>query len=106
MAYVRKSFAVSGDVSQCAAMLQGYGAWDESELADHDANLDRSGVADWLCAGGGGRSILLRLLRGTMDEKPEKLLVTAEETSHLLSVSIKTLDAWRSKGLRDRHSSG
>ncbi len=41
VAYVRQSFAVTGDVKQCAAMLRGYGAWDETELAIHDANLDR-----------------------------------------------------------------
>ena len=41
VAYVRQHFEVSGDHGQCAAMLRGYGAWDETELADHDANLDR-----------------------------------------------------------------
>ena len=41
VAFVRRSFDVTGDVAQCAAMLRGYGAWDETELADHDANLDR-----------------------------------------------------------------
>ena len=29
VAYVRQSFAVTGEAGQCAAMLRGYGAWDE-----------------------------------------------------------------------------
>jgi hypothetical protein len=29
------------DSAQCVAMLAGYGAWEDFELADHDANLNR-----------------------------------------------------------------
>lgn len=39
--FVLSEYNVTGDESQCRAYLKGYGAWDENELADHDANLRR-----------------------------------------------------------------
>jgi len=39
--YVLTHYTVSGDEADCAAYLTGYGAWDEEELRDHDANLRR-----------------------------------------------------------------
>lgn len=39
--YVRENFDVTGDPADCAAYLRGYGAWDDTELQDHDTNLDR-----------------------------------------------------------------
>ena len=39
--YVMRVYTVTGDESDCRAMLAGCGAWDESELADHDENLRR-----------------------------------------------------------------
>lgn len=41
-------FEVTGDPEDCAAYLRGYGAWDDAELADHNANLER---LIWLTAG-------------------------------------------------------
>jgi hypothetical protein len=41
VAYVRKHFAITGDVKTCQDMLKGYGAWDDTELEDHELNLDR-----------------------------------------------------------------
>jgi len=41
VACVRSQFEVTGDETDCADMLRGYGAWDDEELADHYANLDR-----------------------------------------------------------------
>ncbi len=32
------------------------------------------------------------------DDLPEKLLLTSQETAHMLSVSEKTLEAWRASG--------
>ena len=32
------------------------------------------------------------------DDLPEKLLLTAREVAHMLSVSEKTLEAWRTAG--------
>lgn len=32
------------------------------------------------------------------DQLPEKLLLTARETAHMLSVSESTLEAWRAQG--------
>lgn len=32
---------VTGEPTDCAAYLRGYGAWDDDELADHDENLTR-----------------------------------------------------------------
>jgi excisionase family DNA binding protein len=32
------------------------------------------------------------------DELPEKLLLTPKEVAHMLSLSEKTLEAWRAKG--------
>ena len=41
VARVRASYQIEGDESDCRAYLKGYGAWDDEELADHEANLDR-----------------------------------------------------------------
>jgi hypothetical protein len=41
VAYVRQTYAVTGDPADCAAYLRTMGAWDEDELADHDVNLGR-----------------------------------------------------------------
>lgn len=40
-AYVLATYKVTGDAADCRAYLRGYGAWDDAELADHDANLNR-----------------------------------------------------------------
>ena len=39
--YVLAHYSVSGVPEDCAAMLRGYGAWDDEDLADHDENLRR-----------------------------------------------------------------
>lgn len=39
--YVLGHYTVLGDKADCAAYLAGYGAWDEEQLSDHDANLSR-----------------------------------------------------------------
>lgn len=39
--YVMRVYTVTGDESDCRAMLAGYGAWDASEPADHNENLRR-----------------------------------------------------------------
>ena len=41
VAYVLSAYTVTGDPADCRAMLKGYGAWDDEELADHDENLAR-----------------------------------------------------------------
>lgn len=41
VAYVRRTYQITGDEASCVAYLKGYGAWDAEQLADHDANLDR-----------------------------------------------------------------
>jgi|GEM_PF-2252865 len=41
VAYVKRNHDVTGDVGQCKAYLKGYGAWDDSELSDHEENLSR-----------------------------------------------------------------
>lgn len=41
VAFVRSQFTVTGEEEACRAYLSGYGAWEDDELADHDANLDR-----------------------------------------------------------------
>ena len=52
---------VAGDPDDCAGYLRSYGTWDESELADHDSNIDR---LIWLIgsdledAGGDGESYM------------------------------------------------
>ncbi|MEK1888820.1 MAG: helix-turn-helix domain-containing protein [Phyllobacterium sp.] len=33
------------------------------------------------------------------DELPEKLLLTPKDVAHMLSLSEKTLEAWRAKGM-------
>lgn len=48
VAYFRDLYEVTGDPESCRFYLQGYGAWDEEDLADHDANLDR---LIWLTGG-------------------------------------------------------
>jgi len=42
------NWGVSGNPKDCRDMLYGYGAWDDDELADHNANLKR---LVWLTAG-------------------------------------------------------
>lgn len=39
--YVIRVYTVTGDESDCRAMLASYGAWDDGQLADHDENLRR-----------------------------------------------------------------
>jgi hypothetical protein len=39
--YVMRVYTVTGDEADCRAMLDGYGAWDADQLADHDENLRR-----------------------------------------------------------------
>ena len=39
--YVLSAYTVTGDPDDCRAYLAGYGAWDDDELSDHDANLER-----------------------------------------------------------------
>lgn len=39
---------ITGDSSDCAAYLRGYGAWDDEELSNHEDNLMR---LLWLTAG-------------------------------------------------------
>lgn len=46
--YVRQRYVIRGDVEDCRAYLKGYGAWDDEQLADHEANLDR---LVWLTGG-------------------------------------------------------
>jgi len=41
VAFVRSQFNVTGDAESCRKFLSGYGAWDDDELSDHDANLNR-----------------------------------------------------------------
>ena len=41
VAFVREQWLITGDEADCRAMLRGYGAWDDEELADHDENLNR-----------------------------------------------------------------
>jgi len=36
-----RCFTVTGDKADCAKYLTQYGAWDEFELTDHNANLER-----------------------------------------------------------------
>lgn len=38
---LRAHFTITGKPEDCAAMLRGYGAWEDDELTDHEANLDR-----------------------------------------------------------------
>ena len=40
-------YTITGDKEDCAKYLEGYGAWDDEELSDHDANLSR---LVWLAA--------------------------------------------------------
>ncbi len=37
--YVLSTYDIAGNVEDCQAYLRGYGAWEEDELTDHDANL-------------------------------------------------------------------
>jgi hypothetical protein len=41
VAYVLKHYTVTGDKTNCADYLKGFGAWDDEELADHEENLRR-----------------------------------------------------------------
>ena len=41
VAAFRRDFGVWGDPETCRDYLRAYGAWDDSELADHDSNLNR-----------------------------------------------------------------
>lgn len=41
VAMFRTMWGVWGDVETCREYLDGYGAWEVKELADHDANLNR-----------------------------------------------------------------
>lgn len=41
VAEFRKWFDVEGEPVSCRNFLRGVGAWEEDELDDHDANLDR-----------------------------------------------------------------
>lgn len=41
VSYVRRTFTITGDPTDCADYLRGYGAWEDSELKDHESNLDR-----------------------------------------------------------------
>jgi hypothetical protein len=47
VAYARRAFSITGDPADCKAYLSGIGAWEESELSDHDSNLDK---LTWLAA--------------------------------------------------------
>lgn len=39
--YVLQTYNVAGDPADCREYLKGYGAWEDDELADHAANLER-----------------------------------------------------------------
>lgn len=41
VAAFRRDFEVVGDEDTCRRYLRGYGAWEDDELQDHDANLSR-----------------------------------------------------------------
>lgn len=53
VAYVMRTYEITGDGTDCAAFLRVYGAWEETDLLDHHTNLSR---LVWLtaCAFGGG----------------------------------------------------
>jgi hypothetical protein len=48
-------------------MLAGYGAWDDDEMADNEANLDRLVWLTRLRAQLAGRSLLRRVLSGSAE---------------------------------------
>ena len=48
VALVIQEFSITGNVNDCRSYLYGYGAWEDVELADHRANLER---LVWLTGG-------------------------------------------------------
>ena len=41
VAHVMQTYEITGDPEACREMLKGYGAWEDEELEDHNANLER-----------------------------------------------------------------
>lgn len=41
VAYILEHYGISGDAEDCKAFLRSYGAWEDTELQDHEENLSR-----------------------------------------------------------------